>query len=57
MICARKGCLASFQWFGTGDDEALRALAEENGWRLLEGSGWTCPRHMQADAPKGGSHE
>lgn len=47
MNCARNGCLASFTWFGADDDKALTAMANERGWRVLEGSGWVCPHHVQ----------
>ncbi len=47
MLCARKGCLASFEWFGNADDPALLKLARERGWRLFEAAGWLCPKHQE----------
>lgn len=32
---------------GFSESEA-RELAEEDGWRLIEGTGWACPSHMNA---------
>ncbi len=48
MLCAKPACLASYTWFGHPDDPALRKLAEDSGWRLLEGDGWLCPGHQPA---------
>lgn len=46
IACTSPKCLATVSWVGHPSDPALADLAKFAGWRVMEGSGWRCPKHQ-----------